>query len=467
MGGRAKRSRADIEAEEAEAWIAQLNSNSVRPKAAPTPPAWPVAAHSFAARMAALANADAGDVRAAVACAACLRMALAFRCGSSAWFSSIEARLGEHLRKLRNEDAVLDESTKAFHSSGGASSGNSAGPPSLRALKPRAALDALLFALWAAAARAGLRVPHPVRTFEAVEKALLATAEGASAVRRVLCTDAALATSWGAASPAVSGCNQSCAAPLWQPGACALLRVARARWVEAVVLLQLSSAATSAATSAEPSAATSGRIDIATDASGARLRAGLHRWLCTGRDAGARHMAFAVPSTAAIELICRGRRKAAVVELGAGNGYWAQLCQRQLVRRGARMHALDVSPPPTWQQNVWRRRRRGAKQATAAAAAAQHVTVRFGTAEALGTAVPSAELSHELAGRGQGTWQTLLLCMPSPGETSLAEDVLRAFRGGASGNRYPPTLSVAADLPLPFPAHSQSASPTWASGLAA
>ena len=386
MGGRNKRSRAVVDEEETAAWIAAV-SGQVETQAAPPPvsPDWPAPAAPFAARMlahASTATRPRPSVSAAFGLAAILRMALAFRFRVPEWFNAIEATLSDHIRTLRSEDIIFSESARAFYSSGGASMPGTVAP-SLRDLKARAALDALLFALWALAARRKQRVPHPVRVTDAIERVLLASEEGGRAVRRVLRLDSEVATSWGAAAP-------SNANPVWLPGASALLRLLRARWVESIVLLE-QLAASAGADAVD--------VSVAQGNAGARLRAALHRWWCTGRDCGARHMSFAVPSPGVIRQICG--EHGSIVELGAGNGYWSTLCQRHLASRGARIWALDISPPPPWHQKVWRRPR---------------ARVCFGSAEDLG--------SREIASA-----ETLLLCMPSPGESTLAEDALRAFRG--------------------------------------
>ena len=94
-----------------------------------------------------------------------------------------------------------------------------------------------------------------------------------------------------------------------------------------------------------------------------------------------------------------------VVELGAARGYWARL----LWRRGvAPLTALDVAPPEGRQRRP---------------------VVAFGTAESL----------REIKG------DTLLLCMPSPGEEQrLAERAVHLFEGGAPSARLVPPRAQAA-----------------------
>lgn len=81
---------------------------------------------------------------------------------------------------------------------------------------------------------------------------------------------------------------------------------------------------------------------------------------------------------------------------GAYNGYWAALVRKQCVKSltsSWAIDAIDIAPP----SRSWNFKAR----------------VRFGGAEAL---------------RGHNA-RTLLLCMPSPGEQSLADDALTCFGG--------------------------------------
>ena len=410
MPRREKRRREEADVEATEAWLAEVEQSLQHQPAAvverrtetaaPPEPTWPPTAAAFVSGLQAAAKRTPGDITAAFACCALLRLALALELGSTGWRGAVQARLDEHLRILRSQDAQFGLSARAFYSSGGAN--DRGGRGGLKSLKPRAALDALAFALWAAACRLRVRVPHPVRVTDAIEQALLAQPEGIDAVRDVLRLDAALAVCWGARPSATSPAIRQ--RGVWRRGGGALLRLQRSRWAELVVLLRR-----------QPAAA-----DISDGAAGARLRLTIHTWLCTGRDAGARHMAFAVPSREAIRLVCEGAEAggSGVVELGAGNGYWAQLCSRQLAARTAvgvppgrrerdmdaarGVLALDTAPPPAWQQRVWRSRDVSAR-----------TRVRFGSAETL----------------GRVRQQTLLLCMPSPGEAALADDAIREFTG--------------------------------------
>lgn len=148
-----------------------------------------------------------------------------------------------------------------------------------------------------------------------------------------------------------------------------MLRYLRCRWVEACCSL--------------PPAA---------DAADGKLQAALLRWQYVGRDACARHMAFACPSRAALSAALRATARGgdSLVELGCGNGYWSKLLARHMEAGAVR--ALDVQPPPAWRQP-------------------SEARVAFGTADDLAT----------------GGERTLLICMPSPGEPGIAEDALEAF----------------------------------------
>lgn len=152
---------------------------------------------------------------------------------------------------------------------------------------------------------------------------------------------------------------------LWAKGGNSLLQYARARWAEAVCAVAACGATANAPT-----------------------RAALLSFLGVGRDCSARHMAFAVPSHRALRLL-RASAKGGVVEIGAHNGYWAWLLANKVGEDN--VQALDIVPPafPWWP------------------------AVCPGTADSL----PRTEMA------------TLLICMPSPGESDLADASLRKFKG--------------------------------------
>lgn len=342
---------------------------------------------------------------AAIVCVLRLVHTFHLRDGSaSAWCDQQEQILAQHLAALRADDDDFASSARAFHSSGvlhGSAGGS--GPAALRILRILGAYDALYWAVWALGCRNGERVPHPVRIAEQVEGTMLALPKRASAVRRVLCTDADAAAILGVRAAWLAAADGGGA---WHPGECAMLRYIRSRWVEACGHV---------AAAAPP-----------VDAADARVRAGLLRWQLIGRDACARHLAFAVPSASALAAVAATLpagaplRAGSVVEIGAGNGYWSKTIRRQLAKtpfagpsattttatlptRLVAEHAVrafDTVPPPEWRQRANGR-------------------VGFGTADSL----------REREGGGGGDAHTLLLCMPSPGEPGIAEDVIRAFDG--------------------------------------
>ena len=195
-----------------------------------------------------------------------------------------------------------------------------------------------------------------------------------------------------------------------------MLRLLRARWVEAVAAV---AAARPLLDCAEPKVReatllttyylplTTCHLLLATHLSltaAPKVREALLAWQYAGRDCGARWLAFATPNPAALATLARAAQASedagegggggggGLVELGAARGYWVRL----LWRRGvAPLTALDISPPEGRQP--------------------QPPAVTYGTAESLGQAA---------GGRG-----VLLLCMPSPGEEDLADTALRHFHG--------------------------------------
>ncbi|CAE7780521.1 yvaG [Symbiodinium pilosum] len=145
------------------------------------------------------------------------------------------------------------------------------------------------------------------------------------------------------------------------------LRFLRSRWLEASCLVKLH----------------------ARDVGGAKLQKAVKSWQMAGRDISARWHGFAIPSSKVLKIL-KSCSSGGLVELGAGVGYWATL----LKRRGVDIAALDIDPP-------------------APRARESSCNVNFGDASSL------KKLSH----------QTLLLCMPPPGEASCADEALASFRG--------------------------------------
>ena len=427
MVAAAKRRRSEEEANAA--WMAEaqreLDGGASAPsahEASPSPSpqfAWPDTIHKFACAQCSItaASRGAGSVRAAAATVAALRLAHTFhlRKGSS-WCDHAERALSQHLTVLRTEDAEFAASARAFHGSGVLhNAGGGTGPAALRMLRVLGAFDALHWALWALACRRRICVPHPVRLSEQVSRALLREPRCAAAVRRVLRLDAAAARALGVRQTWLDGASAS---PVWEIGECTMLRLLRARWVEAVCHV----------------------ATVTIDASDARVRSSLLRWQLIGRDACARHMAFAVPSRAALCALrdtLGGGSGGGLVELGAGNGYWCKMLVRLLAANrdakgggsGAKgssrptiplVRALDSAPPPEWRQP-------------------KEVRVEIGSAD-------------DLTSVDGGPPTTLLLCMPSPGEPGLAEEALAAFGGsfiayvGEWGSGMTSTRRLHADL---------------------
>ena len=152
-----------------------------------------------------------------------------------------------------------------------------------------------------------------------------------------------------------------------------MMRYLRARWVEACCHVGAAAGV---------------------DASDARVRAAILRWQLIGRDAAARHMAFAVPSRVALDAIGSTLNAGGLlVDMGAGNGYWSKMLARLPRKVTWRVRAYDAVPPADWRQP-------------------RESPVAFGTPDDLI--------------RSSAT--TLLLCMPSPGE-AYSEAAVEAFRG--------------------------------------
>jgi hypothetical protein len=353
-------------------------------------------------------------VQAAAASLACLRLALALKVGSAQWRAREEERLNEHLRALRTEDSEFHSELKVYYTAAGSGTPiASASASLLPALKLRGAMDALYWSLWGLACRRDVRIHHPVRIAERVATELLsrpptarAVAQGTSlgTANRQAARRMGFKPSWLDAATKGSEKKKSGAAVLarsspWRRGDCAMLRYLRCRWIEGCALV-----ATDAGSAASPKL----------DAADAKLRAALLRWQFVGRDACARHLAFACPTSSALDAALRaaesasqrGGSSAGIVELGAGNGYWSKLLAKRARSFPCTVRALDVAPPPEWRQPA-------------------EAPVAFGTADDVAS----------------GRESTLLLCMPSPGEPAIAEEALDAFEaacGGGTDATMPP-----------------------------
>ena len=412
-----KRRRAAEDEASVEAWLAEAQASltsSPSVALAPDGPAWPRPILQLVQSNMAIASSAPDDARAAAATAALLRLAIAFGIGSQEWNAFMNAQLARQVRKLRKMDDDFDASARVFNHHTGCCGSGGSDSGCLRRLRTLSGLDALYWSIWAVGCRQRRRVPHPVRLLEKLSSALLATPSHAQAVRSLLVQmDLPAANALGVRRSWLEGKSKS----PWRTGACAMLRYLRARWAEACCHMD---------DEARRDTGASRRID----ASHARTRAALLRWHVVGRDACARHMAFACPSEMAIEAIVSGGGD--IVELGAGNGYWSKLVAKLMSKRRSvhSVRALDTAPPPDWRQPP-------------------EVTVQFGTAEQL----------------AEGREQTLLLCMPSPGEVGIADDALSRFHGqrivyvgewasGMTGTREAHTTLLqryrhACSLPLP------------------
>ena len=373
MPNRAKRRRTEEAAEE---WLAEAQrdldgtAQESHTQDEP-PPQYPESIADFAYQTCEMAMGEIGDIAAAAASIDALRCAHMFNLrANSKWCDAQERRLSQQLAALRVDDGDFDASVKAFHSSGVLHNSGSGTAP-LRVLRTLGAFDALAWAVWALGCARGMRVPHPVRLAEQAARALLSKPRCAAALRRVLQTDTAAARVLGVRAAWLESATTD--GPMWQKGEGAMLRYLRARWAEACCHVATAKAA---------------------DASDPRVRAAILRWHLIGRDAAARHMAFAVPSQAALNAIGGTLTSGAlIVDMGAGNGYWSRLLARLPRQEAWRVQAYDTVPPADWRQ-------------------AAEAPVAFGTPD---------ELSASDA-------TTLLLCMPSPGEV-YSEAAVEAFRG--------------------------------------
>jgi len=298
-----------------------------------------------------------------------LRVTLACGIDAPEWVQFLERRLRESVRSLSGDGEFLAD-VGAFNAAERRFSRKNASraPSALRHLQRFTTLDTLHFALWGFAKRQGVDIAHPVELSVLIEKVSFAMPETLPAVRRLLGQEsiASLAEAWGARPMWLRGRSTLRRKGPFRPGCCSLLQLMRSRWVEAV--------------------STVARAKPSLDAADERVRSALMSWQFAGRDCGARWLSFAVPNSDAIQTLVGG--SSGVVELGAGNGYWAELASDT----GLTVTALDTSPPPQLPDKV---------------------RVLGGTADNL------VGLTHD----------TLLLCMPPPGEAACCEVALDNFSG--------------------------------------
>lgn len=306
MGGRPKLSKAQRAAakaaEDAEAWRAETEAALIlRDDPAPPLPSWPEAVATFgASAVDALAVTHPNELANACASATALRLFLSVpAAGVLPWRHRAQESLETSLQRLALDDD-LQADVKSYRAATLAA-GRSAAPPQLQPLEPLAALDGLLLALWGVGRRRREKLAHPVGVMEVAAAVAFGLASVSERCRSLLrAAPAEVRQSWGVREEWVRG--DAPAKTPWRKGGCSLLRLLRARWVEAV--------------------AVSGGCDCAQPP----VRVALLAWQYAGRDAGARWLAFAVPSTAAVEAVVGGGGGGGgAVELGASNGYWARL----------------------------------------------------------------------------------------------------------------------------------------------
>mmetsp|Transcript_25690 Transcript_25690/g.84581 ORF Transcript_25690/g.84581 Transcript_25690/m.84581 type:complete len:313 (-) Transcript_25690:22-960(-) len=306
MGGRPKLSKAQRAAakaaEDAEAWRAETEAALIlRDDPAPPLPSWPEAVATFgASAVDALAVTHPNELANACASATALRLFLSVpAAGVLPWRHRAQESLETSLQRLALDDD-LQADVKSYRAATLAG-GRSNAPPQLQPLEPLAALDGLLLALWGVGRRRREKLAHPVGVMEVAAAVAFGLAGVRERCRSLLrAAPAEVRQSWGVREEWVRG--DAPAKTPWRKGGCSLLRLLRARWVEAV--------------------AVSGGCDCAQPP----VRVALLAWQYAGRDAGARWLAFAVPSTAAVEAVVGGGGGGGgAVELGASNGYWARL----------------------------------------------------------------------------------------------------------------------------------------------
>lgn len=306
-----------------------------------------------------------------------LRLSLAAGVEDFAWLDFARGRLRSALAVLAVASPALAEEVRAFEGSVGPGGRRkqrgtgAAAPAALSSLAQRAALDRLHFALWEISRKQGQPLEHPVRLAVEAQDVALSFPGVADAIRTVFALESLSVArdAWGLRGPWLRAEGKDGGRP-WKPGACSLLQMLRARWCEGESL------------------AVRARVDAADK----KVRRALLDWQSGGRDCGARWLAFVVPNAAVLDTLAKEAGETGVVELGAGNGYWAGLLSKQ----GVRITALDVAPPEL-----------------APLGRAEDVLVQRGTADDL------ARSDHK----------TLLLCMPPPGEEGCCTAALDHFSG--------------------------------------
>lgn len=372
----AKLPSSDISVAGKQVWHA-LTSQPLESSDTPAQPTWPEALAEDGESLYTRACRAKLDLAGIVEVLRALRLSVAAEVESEAWLTYLESKLHSAVRivSMGHEDFAAEaEDFFAEARTRSRKRGRSGAPvPVPLKLLPRmAALDRLHFACWELGRRNDEKVEHPARLACLLEAVSLAAPGVADAIRDILSQQGGakhIGRAWGVSAAWLRRRGSTKGKP-WRRGANSLLQLLRARWCESTGVVVRAAA------------------EHKLDAASPRTRSALLSWQSVGRDCGARWLAFAVPNAAALAKLARGARRSGLVELGAGNGYWAHLLAQQKIA----VQALDVDPPSLPSPGAH---------------------VQLGTAK-------------DLAGLKQ---ETLLLCMPPPGEHDCSSGALEHFGG--------------------------------------
>jgi len=341
----------------------------------PAQPTWPEVLAAQGEELYTAACKAQYDLPGAIAVLRALRLCLAAGLDNEGWLDYLDNKLHSAVRLLSmgNQEftSEAEDWMKEGRKRGQKRQRSGAAMPAGLKLFPRmAALDRLNFAFWDLGRRKGVKMVHPVKLANAVQAVSLQLPGVVDALRDILGHKGAkqICRSWGVSPNWLR--KKGAEGKPFRRGGCTLLQLLRARWCEAAGLVARA------------------EKDHVLDAANSRTRSALLAWQYIGRDCGARWMALVMPSTKALIKLASGARKNGLVELGAGNGYWARLLAEEKVA----VHALDVDPPELPSPGA---------------------VVKMGTAK-------------DLAGVQE---QTLLICMPPPGEDDCSTSALDHFKG--------------------------------------
>lgn len=447
MSSKQKRRRQTAQADEVEAWLRETEASlhggdaggaesQAAGTSAPRMPAWPPACRPLAE---ALCDGACGtgpaSVDSGLAALRALRLSLSLGVGSRDWRAWAEQRLEDALCRPPVVTAASPD-VKSYHSESRAAR-HAAGGAAVSLLRQLCALDRLGAVLWDMSRRGtGPPVHLPAAVAEAAAVAhLAACADGAATARRVLAAVPEVARAWGARDDWLArGEGEP-----WRDGACALLRLMRARWLECVCL-------TRRMEGVDPK----------------RAEAAVLRWQLAGRDVGARFLSFAIPSREALRCLAGLAVAGGLVELGAHNGHWAACVDKRAagLRRAADGGAGRASTSGSGLAETAGRKRGSVMSSREHSLGVENgswPTKHSGRGAARGLMSqrePSSNVSPHppvialdispppppprqplpvMAGTADSLpslpQHTLFLCMPSPGEEGLAEAALAAFRG--------------------------------------